>query len=78
MLALGLLLQVLHLDQGQQFFLQASSSCLQAAVGTPSQNLQDLQPIGFPFGGFTPWLHVGFPFGQGSQRKLWLVLQSIP
>ena len=77
-LVLRLLLQVVHLGQGQQFFLQASSSCLQAVGETVSQNLQDLQLIEFILVAFAPWLCVGSPFGQGSQRKLWFVLQSIP
>ena len=58
MLALGLLLQVLHLGQGQKLFLQASSSCLQAAGETVSQNLQDLQLIEFLLVAFAPWLCV--------------------
>ena len=78
MLVLGLLLQVLCWDWGQEFFLQASSSCLQAAGVTVIQNLQDLQPFEFPLIASAPWFRVGFPFGQGSQRKLWFVLQSIP
>ena len=68
---------MLHLDQGQEFFLKASSSCLQVAGVTVFQNQQDLQPLEFRLVAFAPWLHVGSPFGQGSQRKLWFVLQSI-
>ena len=54
MLALGWLLQVLHWDLGQEFFLQASSSYLQAAGAPVFQNLQDLQPFEFPLIGFAP------------------------
>ena len=78
MLELELLLQMVHLGQGQELFLQASSNCLQAAGGTVSQNLQDLLPIEFLLVAFTTWLHVGSPSRQGSLRKLWFVLQSIP
>ena len=48
-----------------------------AAGETFSQNWQNLQPIEFLLVAFAPWLHVGSPFGQGSQGKLWFVLQSI-
>ena len=77
MLALRLLLQVLHLDQGQELFLQASSNCLQATGETVSQNLQDQQPTESLLVAFAPWLCVGSPFGQGSQRKLWFVVNTM-
>ena len=78
MLALGLLLQVLRLDKGQESFFQASSSYLQAPGVLLFQNLQNLQPFEFPLIVSAPWFHVGYPIGQGSQRKLWFMLQSIP
>ena len=59
MLALGLLLLQVQLDQDQEFFLEDSSSCLQAVGGTPIQNLQDLQQIRSLLVAFGPWLHVG-------------------
>ena len=77
MLALELLLLQVQLGQDQEFFLQASSSFLQAVEGTPFQNLQDLQHIGSLHVVFRPWLQVGSPFGLGFQRKLWFVLQLI-
>ena len=78
MLVLGLLLLQVHLGQDQEFFIQASSSCLQAVEGTLFQNLENLQWIGSLHVAFGPWLHVGSPFGLGFQRKLWFVLQLIP
>ena len=59
MLGIGLLslfsvFQVLHLDWGQEFFLQATSIYLQAAGVPAFQNLQGLQLFEFPLIGFAP------------------------
>ena len=70
MLGLELLLLQVHLGQDQEFFLQASSGCLQAVEGSLFQSLQGLQWTISLQVAFGPWLHVGSPSGQGFQRKL--------